>query len=105
MATLYMLHIETFLPEKPEDDNKGVGVSTGRRELLKRFGNWVHCRCDGECGLEWNFGNDIGIHKGGNEKKCTVVKLFVRLSFKDISVEKELEFLRLMKEDWKNSWS
>ena len=103
MATLYMLHIETFLPVKPRDENEEVGVHPTRRELLKRFGNWVPCRCDGKCGLGWNFGNDIGMHKGGNEKKCRTMKLYRPLSFKDFSVTKEIEFRKLTAEDWQKS--
>jgi len=107
MAALYMLHFEMYFPtEKPVDDDKVAGgVTTKRRNLLKRFGNWVSCQCGEGCHLEWNFANDIGLHrdKGGSQKKCGTMKLFQELSFKDLSVEKEKGVLELTREVWMNS--
>jgi hypothetical protein len=102
MAALYMLHIESFYPEKkPLDNNKMPGLSTERRELLKRFGNWVPCCCDRDCRLEWNFGNDVGLHRGGDETLCAIMKIFGE-GITKVS-ETELEFLKMTKERWETS--
>ena len=79
MATLYMLHIERYSPgETPKGENKTSGaVHPQRRELLKRYGNWVECQCHHRCGVEWNFANDFGLHRGQNgEQKCAMIELF-----------------------------
>jgi calcium-independent phospholipase A2-gamma len=103
MACLYMLYIEKFLLEKPLNNNKRVGITTERRELLKRFGNWVQCQCDRPCGLEWNFGNDIGLHRKGDTRECAIMKLFKRQSVMKMSVEKESAFWRLTRKKWVES--
>jgi hypothetical protein len=92
MATLYMLHIERFLGKKPENEARKEGVSDKRRELLKRFGNWVPCTCDSQCEVRWNFGNDLGIHKDGDEQRCLLMQLFVELSSTNVSLDEQLEF-------------
>ena len=106
MATLYMLHIERFLPqEKPKDDEQLEGrVSTDRRELLKRFGNWVPCECSRRCGCEWNFANDVGVHRGGNKRKCDLIKVLGEPSLKDLSIrDNEIERMKGTKKAWENS--
>ncbi|MCJ1359494.1 MAG: hypothetical protein MMC33_009496 [Icmadophila ericetorum] len=86
LAVLYMLHIETTLENKlPVDENGVKGrVKEARRELLKRFGNWVRCKCGGSakdgtegCTVDWCFANDIGLWRGGEiaKKGCACVKL------------------------------
>ncbi|RYP72543.1 hypothetical protein DL769_004433 [Monosporascus sp. CRB-8-3] len=75
MATLYMLHLESYRPYlQPLNDEREVGVSRQRRPLLKGFGNWVGCRCKAECAVQWNFVNDIGLHRGGKPTSCILVK-------------------------------
>jgi calcium-independent phospholipase A2-gamma len=104
MATMYMLHIERYLPnEKPLDNNKTIGVSTERRELLKAFGNWVPCQCKQACGVEWNFADDIGLHRGGNAKDCRLVEVVDKQILKNLSIEKDVEVLKLTKKKWRDS--
>ena len=114
MATLYMLHVESFLSERPLDNDKNIGVSSERREWLKRFGNWVACQCDGDCRIEWNFANDVGLFRSrdGGEvddrsnktTTCPVVKkLFGGLKVMDLNIEKERAWLQLTKNKWINS--
>jgi calcium-independent phospholipase A2-gamma len=108
MATLYMLHIESFLShEKPKDDDQLEGrVSVDRRELLKRFGNWVPCECNRTCGCEWNFANDIGMHRGGKERKCALIKVLGEPSLKDLLItKKELQRMKDIKNKWDSSRS
>ncbi|KAI8934854.1 hypothetical protein NX059_008532 [Plenodomus lindquistii] len=70
MATLYMLHIETNL-QIP----KMVDVDPDRRETLKRFSKWVPCQCN--CGRQWNFVNETGLSRSGDERReCELIKLF-----------------------------
>jgi calcium-independent phospholipase A2-gamma len=65
MAVLYMLHIETSLDVSRKE------VDTGQREKLKRFSKWVPCQCRQPCGREWNFVNEIGLSRGGDDHtKC-----------------------------------
>lgn len=98
LACLYMLHMETSLEnEFPVDEHGEKGkVTQARRELLKRYGNWVHCRCGGSsgsssgsssggsgsggsegCTVEWCFANDLGLCRGPEavKKVCECVKL------------------------------
>jgi hypothetical protein len=76
MATLYMLHIERFLPKKkPHDDSNHVSVSPQRRERLKAFGNWVRCHCKSTCEVKWNFANETGLHRGNIVDRCNLVRL------------------------------
>lgn len=73
-----MLHIETSAHtrhERPVLENGQMGVDLKRREILKRFAKWVPCQCSGNCGKEWNFVNDVGLSRGGNDEKCRVHKL------------------------------
>jgi calcium-independent phospholipase A2-gamma len=72
MATLYMLHIESCV-----DVSKMVNIDRNRRELLKRFSKWVKCLCNGQCGREWNFVNDIGLSRERHRRgDCDLLKLF-----------------------------
>lgn len=92
MATLYMLHIERFLSgERPQDANKTAGaVDLQRRELLKRYGNWVQCQCNRSCGLEWNFANDVGLHRGDHGKQgCAILELFWKTSLETLFTSRE----------------
>ena len=71
MAVLYMLHIESCL------DVPRMIIGPDRREVLKRFAKWVPCQCDGRCGREWNFVNEVGLSRGGNtHHDCALLKLF-----------------------------
>ncbi len=72
-----MLHIEQYLSgvKLYLDDGKTVGVTPNRRELAKAFGNWVACHCKRNCGVQWNFANDTGLHRGGLPERCPLVKL------------------------------
>ena len=104
MATLYMLHIEMHLSIKPFDEDKvGGAISKTRRELLEKFGNWVPCQCREDCGLTWNFANDMGLYRGERRIKCAMMKLFQTLSFKDFSVDKGVGIWKLTREAWMNS--
>ncbi|USP81106.1 hypothetical protein yc1106_08380 [Curvularia clavata] len=65
MAVLYMLHIETKL------ELSAKKVDNDEREKLKRFAKWVPCQCRQLCNREWNFVNEIGLSRGGDENiKC-----------------------------------
>ncbi|KAF1993615.1 phospholipase [Amniculicola lignicola CBS 123094] len=71
MATLYMLHIESCL------NIPKIDVDKNRREILKRFSKWVECKCEGDCGRQWNFVNEIGLSRGSNGRgKCDLLDLF-----------------------------
>ncbi|KAK3353880.1 hypothetical protein B0T25DRAFT_545569 [Lasiosphaeria hispida] len=80
MATLYMLHLERFRPHlRPLDEEREVGVSRARRPLLKGFGHWVPCGCGARgCAVEWNFVNDVGLHRGGRPASCVLAKFVGR---------------------------
>ena len=96
MAVLYMLHIEKYFPsEQPQDEDRVFGaVHPERRELLKRYGNWVGCQCNLGCGMEWNFANDIGMHRGESGKqKCAMFDAFKDRPFRNILDWKEQEAL------------
>lgn len=70
MAVLYMLHIETRLELSKRE------VDIEEREKLKRFAKWVPCQCRQHCGREWNFVNEIGLSRGGdNDVKCDFPRL------------------------------
>lgn len=77
MATLYMLHIESFI-----DDSRPVDldhVDGPRRRSLKRFDRWIPCECKRACGKEWCFVNDVGLSRGGGvTSKCDVKRYFER---------------------------
>lgn len=65
MAVLYMLHIETILELSRKE------VDADQREKLKRFDKWVPCQCRQLCCRQWNFVNEIGLSKGGDDGiKC-----------------------------------
>ncbi|EDU48283.1 phospholipase [Pyrenophora tritici-repentis Pt-1C-BFP] len=73
MAVLYMLHLETSLPDVP----KMTTIEPNRREMLKRFVKWVPCQCDKKCGRQWNFVNEIGLSRGQTgEDECDLVDLY-----------------------------
>jgi hypothetical protein len=88
MAVLYMLHIESTL-----DIAKMTSIDPNRREMLKRFSKWVPCKCDACCGREWNFVNEVGLSRGGNDDvECELLRLFKdnkwKLVFKGDKVRK-----------------
>ena len=99
MAVLYMLHIETFLPnERPQDLD---GPSEDRREALKRFDRWVQCKCKKRCGREWNFANDVGLARGGNGQ-CDVLKYLGRgNSMLNLFAQNVEQVLESMRTEWK----
>jgi len=101
MAVLYMLHIESCLDvPKPQLADKNVGVDFDRREALKRFAKWVPCQCDRPCGREWNFVNDIGLCRGGEERECGVAKLFEQASWLNNFADKEMRSLEETRMLW-----
>lgn len=91
MAILYMLHVEIWLKCGPPKDIN--------REALKRFDYWIPCQCKRCCGLEWNFVNLIGLHRGGDEAKCDVVKYLASGSAYQFWSRK-YKVLKAMKEKW-----
>lgn len=102
MATLYMLHIGRFLPhEQPRDKDDMVGVSPQRRELLKAFGNWVRCCCRSSCLVEWNFANDTGLHRGGDVRRCILVRF---VDEDEIGMFTSVSKVRAVLEQTKNAW-
>jgi hypothetical protein len=108
MAVLYMLHVESKLAlEKPRDNIGAVGVDAVKRELLKRFTNWVTCQCDanGRCGREWNFANEVGLSRktrqsSGGGLECKVLELFDGRKWKASLGEKYVRCLENMREKW-----
>ncbi|KAE8845923.1 hypothetical protein PTNB73_01903 [Pyrenophora teres f. teres] len=72
MAVLYMLHLETSLP----DISKMTIIEPNRREMLKRFVKWVPCQCEKKCGRQWNFVNEIGLSRGQTDDECDLVDLY-----------------------------
>ena len=106
MAVCYMLHIETYLHEKPRAEHDIPGaISKPRRELLKRYGNWVSCHCDTQCRKEWNFANDVGMWRGANAKwKCKLVAALESKGIRKFLVgEKEEKMLTEVRKSWELS--
>lgn len=90
-----MLHLESCLGvSKPLLDDKTVGVDDNRREALKRFSKWVPCQCRRPCRREWNFVNDIGLCRGGEEGKCAVANLFERTQWGLVFAGNEIDALQ-----------
>ena len=74
LAFLYMLHVEKYTNEKPKDEHGKIGIQKKRWRSLKRFGEWVSCACDSNCGQNWNFANDLGLWQ--TDQECRLLQLF-----------------------------
>jgi calcium-independent phospholipase A2-gamma len=105
MAVLYMLHIERDNQDRrPKDEHGRTGlVSAQRRELLKRYGNWVPCQCGRLCGRDWNFANDVGIYRGGQANRTCGIARLLEASVMDLLLSKKPELWEKTRQAWLNS--
>lgn len=70
LALLYMLHVESFIPNHtPKNmDESNVTFGLERRKILECYGNWVSCACG--CGTSWNFAIGIdALRRDTNKRK------------------------------------
>jgi hypothetical protein len=105
MAILYMLHIEKDNQyRRPRDERGRTGlVSEQRRELLKRYGNWVPCQCGRLCGRDWSFANDVGMNRGGNPNRPCGIARLLEPSVTDLLFSRKPELWEKTRQAWLNS--